>query len=303
MPLIVVVGYARGVQETPRTNEAGDGAIGGEASGAGGAAGSSQTLWEIVRRLGPASVLAVIASVMPAIGGILLLVFIGSIGAYLRGHGDLGVVIYTAGFIVLSGLALLPTYAQAILGGWAFGFATGLPAALGGFFGGSLIGYEVARRFASERAMRVLDEHPKWMAVRDALVGEGEGAGFWRTLGIVSLLRLPPNSPFALTNLVMASVRVPRAAFALGTLIGMAPRTAVVLYMATLIQGEISKDALRAAKPWWFFPVAVVMMLAVLAVIYLIGKHALERVVVEDRNPAGEDGYTPSARGDGSSQA
>jgi len=196
--------------------------------------------------------------------------------------------------MVLSGLALLPTYAQAILGGWAFGIGVGLPAALAGFFGGSLIGYAVASRFASERAMAVLDEHPRWMAVRDALVGDGAGSGFWRTLGIVSLVRLPPNSPFALTNLLMASVRVPRLAFALGTLIGMAPRTAVVLYLATLIQGEISRDAVRGAKPWWFVPLAIVLAIVVLVVIMRIANRAVQRVVGEGRNPGDGERYNPS---------
>lgn len=293
------VGYARAMSEMPEPVESRDAGEEVAAQAEGSADGPdggerSESFWEIVRGLGPASVLAVIASVLPAVGGIVLLLNIGSIGLWLQGQEALGVVVYVVAFMVLSGLALLPTYAQAILGGWAFGMAVGLPAALLGFFGGSLIGYAVASRFASKRAMVVLDEHPRWMAVRDALVGDGNGTSFWRTLGIVTLVRLPPNSPFALTNLLMASVRVPRLAFALGTLIGMAPRTAVVLFMATLIEGEISRDAMRAARPWWFVPMAVGLMFVMLMVIMWIAKGAMARVVGNGRNPPGEGGYNPA---------
>jgi hypothetical protein len=58
----------------------------------------------------------------------------------------MGVVLYLAAFAVLGGLALLPTYAQSLLGGWAFGFAGGLPVVLAGFAGAALVNYAIAAR-------------------------------------------------------------------------------------------------------------------------------------------------------------
>ncbi len=236
-----------------------------------------ETLGSIFEKLGLAGWLAVVASVMPALGGFALLGTLGVVGPWLRGHEVIGVVLYVSAFALFAGLALLPTYAQAVLGGWAFGFAGGLPAALLGFFGGSLIGYEVGRRASGDRVMKLLEEHPKWKAVRDALVGGEQGAGFWRTLGIVTLVRIPPNSPFALTNLVLSSVRVPRVAYALGTLVGMAPRTAVAVFLASEIEGSLSRDAIP--RPWWFWVSAVGVSVAVLGILYLIANRALARVV------------------------
>ena len=134
-----------------------------------------------------------------------LLGTLGIVGPWLKSQDLQGVAIYIAGFAILSGLALLPTYAQAIVGGWVFGFAVGVPAALLGFTGAALLGYGIARSVSHDKIEQKINANRRARAVRDALVGHGPV----RTFFIVSLLRLPPNSPFAATNLVLASVRAP----------------------------------------------------------------------------------------------
>lgn len=231
--------------------------------------------------MGFASVIALVAVILPPLGGFLVLGYMGPIATWLDSHREMGPVIYTIAFAVLTGLALLPTYAQAILGGWAFGIAGGFPAALIGFFGGSLIGYGVARPTASHRVTRVIDEQPKWAAVRDALVPAAKGThrGSLKTLGIVTLLRLPPNSPFAITNLVLASVRVPLWIYCLGTLLGMAPRTFVAVWIGQTLHQQFSsiEEGLNAPKPWWLVATMVVASIVVLAVIGLIANRAIAR--------------------------
>lgn len=236
---------------------------------------------DVIRRLGPAGPLALIAAFMPAVGGIVLLVKIETVGLWLRSHGDMAVVIYSAAFMALAGLALLPTYAQAILGGWAFGLEAGFPAAMLGFIGGAMIGYEIAKGASGDRVEKIIEERPKWRAVRDALVGRG----FWPTLGIVTLVRVPPNSPFAITNLVMASVQVPRLPFIIGTAIGMAPRTAAVVWIASLARGATAKDA-ATQRPGWYLPVAIGSTVVVVLIIWWIAHRALARAV----RPAGSPG-------------
>ena len=66
-------------------------------------------------------------------------------------------------------------------------------AALVGFTGGGLLGYQVARRVSKDRVEELIEGNPKARAIRDALRRRGP----WRTLLVVTLLRLPPNSPFA----------------------------------------------------------------------------------------------------------
>lgn len=277
-----------------------------ESSGATGVAGGEPpvTFASVATRLGPAGPLAVAWAVLPALGGFALLYKAETVGSWLRGHGSEGVVIYAALFMVLSGFALLPTYASAILGGWAFGFAQGFPAALVGFGGGSVIGYFVARTAAKNRVVKLIEEHEKWRVVRDALIGGSDagrrgavhgggsgggaalageppvaqaGHGFWKMLGVVALLRLPPNSPFAITNLVMASVGVRFVPFVLGTLIGMAPRTAAAVYIATTLHG-LTKAEIKHSTPAWMMAVGIGVMLVVLGILGAIAQRALKKV-------------------------
>lgn len=236
----------------------------------------------LVRSLGPTSVLAALALTLPPLGSIGLFLTMGVTGPWLREH-ELGLLIYVAAFATLAGLALLPTYAQAALGGFAFGVMFGVPAALLGFAGAALIGYELARRFSGDRAERVIAQNPKWKAVRDGLLGQSrEGGpqanrGWVRTAGIVALLRLPPNSPFALTNLVMASVKVPRLPFAVGTVLGMAPRTTLAVVIGAGVN-QLTRDDLDQAVPTWVVWVGMAVTLAVVVLVGVIASRAVKKM-------------------------
>jgi len=229
-------------------------------------------------RAGPA---AIVAAFMPALGGFILLGSIPVIAPKLRDMGTAGLLLYVAVFAITSGLAILPTFAQAALGGYAFGLVLGLPGALVGFLGGSLIGYFFARRITGDDAIKGVQRHPKWNIVVRSFFpdreGDGEHRGFWRTLGIITLIRFPPNSPFAITNLVLASVRVDLIPFAIGTVLGMLPRTAIVAYLGTLVEGEISKDALASARPGWYLPVGIGVSVAVLLILARLGDMAIKK--------------------------
>lgn len=178
------------------------------------------------RRLAP---LAIVSLVLPPLGAALLIGYLSTIGPWLQSLGGRGLALYVVGFAILGGFALLPTYAPAVLGGWAFGDRLGIPAALAGFVLASAINYAWAHRLSGPHAAALLAEKPRWLAVRNALVGQS----WWKTLLVVGLIRLPPNSPFALSNGAMAAARVPIGAYLLGTLLGLAPRTAVAVKAGT----------------------------------------------------------------------
>lgn len=225
---------------------------------------------QTIKQLGAVGPLALAATLFPVIGLVTVLWQLNNAADWLRSHADMGLWIYIGGFAVLAGIALLPTHAAAILGGWTFGFANGFPATLAGFFGGAIIGYLIASRAAGQRVVSLLDEHKKWRAVYDALLN----SGFLRTLLIVALIRLPPNSPFAISNLVLASTRVPWLPFLLGTLIGMAPRIALVVWMSS----HAATLDLNIGKNKWIIAGGIVLTLIVLAIIGTIAKHAIDRV-------------------------
>ncbi len=224
----------------------------------------------IVSKLGPVAWLGLIASTLPPLGSIVLLARIEAISGWLRQHEAYGPIVYTTGFWFLAGLALLPTYAIAVLGGWAFGPVVGLTCAMIGFTGASAIAYAVARYASGDRVQQVLAGKPKWNIIAKALFGSSPG----KTFLIITLLRLPPNSPFALTNLLLATLRVPIGIYLLGTCLGMLPRTAIVVYAASRLQ----QLSFESGADWRWITVGVIVTVGVMLILWQIARTALERV-------------------------
>jgi uncharacterized membrane protein YdjX (TVP38/TMEM64 family) len=96
---------------------------------------------------------------------------------------------------------------------------------------------------------------------------------------MIALLRLPPNSPFALTNLAMSAAKVPFLAFIVGTVIGMAPRTAIAVVIGSLVQGALTEDTLKDAAPAWVWWVGIAVSIAVFLFVGWLGSRAVERVM------------------------
>ena len=229
------------------------------------------------RRLAP---LAIVSLALPPLGAAVLIGYLSTLGPWLRGQGASGVALYVAGFGVLGGFALLPTYAPAILGGWAFGDGLGLPAALAGFLLASAINYLWAHRLSVSHAAQVLAERPKWLAVRNALVGRS----WWKTLLVVALIRVPPNSPFALSNAAMAAARVPMGAYLLGTLLGLAPRTAVAVRAGS----HLSTLDFRHRDAFGSAAITIGLSIVVLGILGWLARRALDSALAEGAGGKGE---------------
>jgi len=180
--------------------------------------------------------------------------------------------VFAAAFVVCAGLALLPTYALSAFAGYAFGVQWGVPAALLGCLGGGLIGYITGRAASGERVAAVIADNPRARTVRDALVGKGP----WRTFVSVLLLRLPPNSPFALMNLMMASVRVPLLPYTAGTILGIAPRTVLAVLIGAGV-GEFTKDSLKGAAPSWVLYAGIAVTVAVVIAVGAMAQRAMKQ--------------------------
>lgn len=227
-------------------------------------------------QVGPIAILAVLWGSMPAILGIILLLNIGPISDLLHANRTFGWFGYVCVFIISAGVGFLPTYGQSILGGWVFGLGAGFPGAMLGFVGGSMIGYAIAQRVSRHKVEDLIEKNPKSKAIRDALIGHG----FWRTVGIVTLIRLPPNSPFALTNLAMASAGVGFAPYVLGTALGMAPRTFIAVALAAAGKATGARDIQEflSEQPWWALPAGFAAFVVCLGIIGLIARRALSHV-------------------------
>jgi uncharacterized membrane protein YdjX (TVP38/TMEM64 family) len=231
-----------------------------------------------LRDLGRAGALGLVWAVLPGILGVTLLASIGTVSDWLVARGPWGLPIYSLAFAASAGLGLLPTYAQAILGGWVFGLALGFPAALLGFTLAALVGYLLARWVAGDSLERLLARDRRLLVVRDALVRERHG----RTLLVTALLRIPPTSPFSLMNLAFASARVAVGPFLLGTTFGLAPRTLVYVWMGAAGAktgahglGELAKNS----KGLWQLALGIGLTLLVLTLLQRMAQKALERTL------------------------
>lgn len=234
--------------------------------------------WKVLKQMGPTAVLGAVWTISPAVLGITLLWYLGPISDLLRSLGPWGWVAYVVMFVVSAGVGFLPTYGQSLLGGWVFGFLFGFPGAMLGFVGGSVIGYAIAKRFSRHKVEDLIASNEKARKVREALVGHG----FWRTLAIVTVIRVPPNSPFALTNLVLASSGVKLLPYTIGTALGMAPRTGIVSWVAS----EAAKRApdiqtFLSQQPKWLTLVGIGITAVAFTALYFMAEHALKAVTKE----------------------
>lgn len=215
------------------------------------------------------------------IAGVTLLVKMGTATRFLVGTDEhpalplmTGILVYIGIFIITAGFGVLPTVSQAILAGFAFGIAWGFPAALIGFAGASIIGYFIAGRIARKKVEDEIQNHPKAAIIRDAFLRHGKV----RALVILTLIRVPPNSPFALTNYAMSVSGVKLVPFMIATIVGMAPRTFAAVWIGAQVD---SWDEVH--KPKWLIIGGIILAVAI-----LIGLGQLANKAVESAMKSGE---------------
>jgi uncharacterized membrane protein YdjX (TVP38/TMEM64 family) len=223
-----------------------------------------------MHRLGAAGPVAVVLSFWPPLGGFVLLATLTRLGPWLRGHGTEGIVIYFLFTGALMGVSFVPTYSCAILAGWAFGFTVGWPLAMVTITVAAIIAYAIGRGIARDRVLQVIEERPRWRAIHRALLDRTSG----RTLLVVTLLRVPPTSPFALANFALAAARVPLFDYTLGTLIGVAPRTALATFAAAGLEQLRFKDVSQT----WSVVAGIVATVFVCVVLGVLANRALREM-------------------------
>lgn len=217
---------------------------------------------------------ALVAAVLPALGGFLFIAFALRLQEWVQSHGVTGQGLFVLAFALTTGLALMPTYALSFGAGVFFGFAWGSGLAVAGAVLGSVVGYLVWGLIARQRVMQVIERHPRARVIRGALVGRS----FGRALTLVTLVRVPPNSPFALTNMVMSSVRVNPLVYLIGTGVGIAPRTVLAAYIGAAV--ESIERVSEGTGPWKWVGIGVGLVV-LLFVVWLCGRWARQALDAE----------------------
>ena len=116
-----------------------------------------------------------------------------------------------------------------------------------------MVGLKIAAIYDSSKISTYIDKNPQGKALRSALTKNN----LYKNLFVVALLRLSPNSPFALMNLILSGLQIPILPALLGTLLGMAPRTLIVVMLSSVASSSGANDLFDFLKqdkgPWWMF--------------------------------------------------
>lgn len=226
-----------------------------------------------VRELNRVAILSAATAVVPIVISTLLLVFAPLAGNWLRENWEIGMVIYVLFAWLMCGFALLPTNVIGILCGWAFGFPLGISLHLLAIGGASIVSSYVLSPLVGDNLQKFLAKHEKAQLLHKTLLSQS----FKRTTLVVTLLRLSPAMPFALTNLLMTAARVPLSSFLTGTLVGMLPRSAAVVFFGAGL------SELNFNEPFnvWLFVFGFAATLASVIFITYFSKQALAKMTME----------------------
>ena len=172
--------------------------------------------------------------------------------------GALGIVVFAALYTVVA-LVLGPAWALTLAAGLVWGLA-GVPIALGSATLAASVAFLVGRHLARDRVNGLVERDDRLAALKRAVDREG-----WKVVG---LMRLSPVFPFGLQNYLFGVTGIPLVPFALATCVGMAPGTALYVYVGSLgAAGAEETGPLR-----WVLLVAG--LAATAAVVWLVTRRA-----------------------------
>jgi uncharacterized membrane protein YdjX (TVP38/TMEM64 family) len=233
----------------------------------------SAAVFGFVRELDRVAILGAATAVVPIVNSTMLLVFAPFAGNWLRANWEIGTVIYLLFVWLVCGFALLPTNVIGILCGWAFGFPLGICLHMLAIVGASLVSTYVLSPLVGDNLQKFLARHEKAKILHKTLLNQS----FGRTTLVITLLRLSPAMPFALTNLLMTAARVPLASFLFGTFVGMLPRSAAVVFFGAGL------SVLNFDEPFnvWMFVFGFLATLASVVIISYFSKQALAKMTAE----------------------
>ena len=229
--------------------------------------------WRVARELDRVALLGAATAVVPIVNSTLLLVFAPLAGQWLRENWQIGVFVYVFATMTVCGFALLPTNVLGVLCGWAFGFPLGISLHIGAIVGATLVSSRVLSPLVGDNFQTFLARREKAAILHKALLNQN----FKRTTLIITLLRLSPAMPFALTNLLMTAARVPLSAFLIGTFAEMLPRSAAVVFFGA----GLSEINLSEPFNVWTFVFGVAATLLSIVVISYFSKQALAKMTAE----------------------
>jgi uncharacterized membrane protein YdjX (TVP38/TMEM64 family) len=228
---------------------------------------------EFIREAGKMTPLAFLTAVLPMAGSAVLLTMAIPLGFWLRENWEVGSGLFLMGIVTFCGLALLPTNVLGILSGWSFGFEFGIALMILGIVVAATLSFKIHSRIVGDKLPQIFDNHPKAKAVYDSLVKQNLA----RTTIIIFLLRLSPAMPFALTNFLMASAKVPIRSFVIGTFFGMLPRSSAVVFVGS----GLAELNFQNPQESWLIIFGILATILTVVIISVVAKRALSHMTRE----------------------
>jgi uncharacterized membrane protein YdjX (TVP38/TMEM64 family) len=147
--------------------------------------------------------------------------------AYMRDGGAPGVLLFL-GLEAVAGLLVMPIWLMSAMAGYVYGFPGGVVLAVPGVVLAGACGFGAGRLLFSRGFRPVFTQGPYWKAVQRAVSREG--------LKVTTLLRVTPVMPQNFLPYLMASTSLTAGRFALGSLLGLLPVTALQVYVGSLVK-------------------------------------------------------------------
>ena len=177
----------------------------------------------------PIAIIALLAIAAPWIGVATAAALLPHLLPNLQQYGLILAPAYITIASLLVGLALAPTHLTSLIAGYIFGLPFGLLSATATVAIGATIGFIAAKKLAQDQLRNLLNSHHWGRTLLEEMLDSSPK----NALLTITLARLPPQVPFAVGNLLSASIRAPILPFIAGTITGMFPRVALVVLVGS----------------------------------------------------------------------
>jgi len=187
---------------------------------------------------------------------------------WIQDLGIVGIAVFVFLYVVIT-VVLGPAWALTLVAGLVYGF-WGFPLVVLSATLAACIAFLIGRSFARERVTGLVEKDNRLKALHQAVSQEG-----WKVVG---LTRLSPAFPFGLQNYFFGVTDIALAPYALATLIGIMPGTALYVYIGSL--GSVSGEGGGVLR-WVLLGAGLIATFAVVWLVTNRARAALAELNVE----------------------
>lgn len=228
-----------------------------------------------LQAVGRPAAVAFFAAVGQALGGVVALGIAYGYADTLRAGGWAVAAVLALIGVLGCGLFVLPTHVLSLIAGWSLGAVPGALLATGAATLAAPIGYVLGGWLAGPGFLEWAERYPKAAAVCGAVRRARPAKAF----ALLALLRLSPVVPYGTINVLAAVFRLPALPFVLGTVVGMAPRVAVVAAWGAALE---QLDAGTSPVGGWTLAAGAAATLGAVVLLGWIARRALQGVARAD---------------------